>query len=109
MRSGANVVSDLHTLSESRPFSPSHPLLSLTLSVSLTHSCTSPFLQRDVRIVGEVEPPPVNDETANKMSLFFAYPNPFTKALIDVFTADDERTPGPREVCLCVLVWGVRV
>jgi len=30
-----------------------------------------------------VSSPPVNDEVANRMSLFFAYPNPFTKALID--------------------------
>ena len=33
----------------------------------------------------DVERPPVNDEMANRMSLFFAYPNPFTKALIDEF------------------------
>jgi len=33
----------------------------------------------------DIQAPPVNDETANKMSLFFAYPNPFTKALIDEF------------------------
>jgi len=32
-----------------------------------------------------VSQPPVNDEVANRMSLFFAYPNPFTKALIDEF------------------------
>jgi hypothetical protein len=35
--------------------------------------------------MSEVQQPPVNEETANKMSLFFAYPNPFTKALIDEF------------------------
>lgn len=41
----------------------------------------------------DVEAPPVNDETANRMSLFFAYPNPFTKALIDEFARlDAERT-----------------
>ena len=33
----------------------------------------------------EVERPPVNEDVANRMSLFFAYPNPFTKALIDEF------------------------
>ncbi len=41
----------------------------------------------------EVERPPVNEELANRMSLFFAYPNPFTKALIDEFA----RLEVPRE------------
>lgn len=38
----------------------------------------------------DIHQAPVNDETANKMSLFFAYPNPFTKALIDEFTDKDK-------------------
>lgn len=37
-----------------------------------------------------VSSPPVNDEVANRMSLFFAYPNPFTKALIDELTRNKE-------------------
>lgn len=37
-----------------------------------------------------VSSPPVNDEVANRMSLFFAYPNPFTKALIDKFIKQKE-------------------
>lgn len=43
-----------------------------------------------------VEAAPVNDEQANRMSLFFAYPNPFTKALIDEFAKEDNGL-GPRE------------
>jgi len=37
-----------------------------------------------------VSSPPVNDEVANRMSLFFAYPNPFTKALIDELQRNKE-------------------
>lgn len=42
-----------------------------------------------------VEDAPVSEELANRMSLFFAYPNPFTKALIDEFTKNENL--GPRE------------
>jgi len=40
----------------------------------------------------KVSSPPVNDEVANRMSLFFAYPNPFTKALIDEFLKNEQLT-----------------
>lgn len=51
-------------------------------------------------LANEVRKPPVNDETANSMSLFFAYPNPFTKALIDALMKDKDEAIGPRErVC----------
>ena len=55
----------------------------------------------------EVERAPVNDETANKMSLFFAYPNPFTKALIDEFGKLDKRDSVAR--CFALIANGSRV
>jgi hypothetical protein len=43
--------------------------------------------------VSVAQRPPVHEDVANKMSLFFAYPNPFTKALIDEF----EKLEAPRD------------
>lgn len=63
-------------------------------------------MKRGEAVADEVERPPVNDEMANKMSLFFAYPNPFTKALIDEFSKLEGPAPAR---CFALIANGTRV
>ena len=59
-----------------------------------------------------MERAPVNDEVANRMSLFFAYPNPFTKALIDQFCdpkAEDVAPKAHLTRCFALIANGCKV